>query len=212
MSDVVQPTANRALRRAFTLEALPDVVFGSRNMVWWGTLGFIVIEAYGLLICVAAYFYLRQNYYAWPPYRIAEPKLILPNIQLAVMLLSLVPAYLMDRAAKRFDGGAVRVLLLVCIAFLIAICALRWFEFGAINTRWDTTAYGSIQWFTVGFHATLLVLEFGEAVGLALILFVGTPPAKIMADVSDVSFYWYFMILGWVPLWFIVYILPHLTR
>ena len=36
---------------------------------------------------------------------------------------------------------------------------LRWWELWALNTRWDTTAYGSAAWTIVGFHTSLLLLD-----------------------------------------------------
>jgi hypothetical protein len=34
-------------------------------------------------------------------------------------------------------------------------------------------------------------------------------PIKAMSDVSDNSFYWYFMVLSWLPLYLIVYVGPY---
>jgi len=45
---------------------LPTVVFGHRGLLWWGTLGFAVIESITMLLAVATYFYLRRNV-SFPP-------------------------------------------------------------------------------------------------------------------------------------------------
>src|SRR3954468_17537915 len=39
----------------------PTVVFGSRSLMWWATLGFMVIEGWTLALLVASYLYFRQN-------------------------------------------------------------------------------------------------------------------------------------------------------
>ena len=52
--------------RALDVSTLPTTVFGHRSHMWWGTLGFMLIEGTTLLVCVASYFYLRLNFTTWP--------------------------------------------------------------------------------------------------------------------------------------------------
>ena len=47
------------------LAELPTVTFGHRSLMWWGTLGFMVIEGWTLALIVAMYFYVRQNFLNW---------------------------------------------------------------------------------------------------------------------------------------------------
>ena len=54
---------------------LPTTTFGHRSLVWWGTLGFIVIEGSTLFVCVVSYFYVRQNFPTWPPEHVLRPSL-----------------------------------------------------------------------------------------------------------------------------------------
>src|SRR5205823_10611003 len=57
----------KSLRPAGNLAELPSVTFGHRSLMWWGTLGFMVIEGWTVALLVAAYLYLRPNYQSWPP-------------------------------------------------------------------------------------------------------------------------------------------------
>jgi heme/copper-type cytochrome/quinol oxidase subunit 3 len=188
---------------------LPTVTFGHRSLMWWGTLGFMVIEGWTLALIVAMYFYIRQNFLTWPPLTTPLPSRLIPTINLVVMLVSVAPVYLVERAARRLDVGSVKIWLLVSSLISLAIPVLRWYELWAINVRWDTNAYGSAAWLIVGTHATLLLLDVADTIGLTLFYWFKRMPIKAMSDCVDNSLYWYFMVAIWVPLYLIVYIGPY---
>ncbi len=190
--------------------ALPTVTFGPRSLMWWGTVGFMTIEGWTTALLVGAYFYLRQNYVSWPPLRTPHPSLLIPTINLAVFLISLVPAAMVANASKRLDEPAVkRWLLVMCVAVLPTL-VLRWWDLWALNTRWDTTAYGSAAWTIVGFHTSLLLLDIIDTLGLTLLFFIREMPVKAFSDAADNSFYWYFTAGLWIPLYLILYVGPRI--
>lgn len=189
---------------------LPSTTFGSRDIVWWGTLAFLLIEGTTLVVCVTSYLYLRRAEAAWPPEHTLRPDLFWPTVHVALLVGSNAFAVLADRAARRFDLPALRRWLLVLLAVAAAALVLRWMDFLALNVRWDTNAYGSVAWFTVGFHATLLVAEFGELAVMLALLASSRREDKHYSDASDVAFYWYWLTGAWVPLWFMVYVSPRL--
>jgi heme/copper-type cytochrome/quinol oxidase subunit 3 len=201
-----------AVRMELDVSRLPTTVFGHRSHMWWGTLGFMLIEATTLLVCVASYFYLRLNFPTWPPEHTLLPSLFWPTMHVAVMLASAVPMALADRAAKRFDLNALRRWLLVSCGFAVAFLFLRWQDFLALNVRWDANAYGSIAWATVGFHGTILVLQVVESLIFTLFMLRDTIEEKHFSDASDSAFYWYFLIGSWVPLYIVVYLSPYFLR
>ena len=188
---------------------LPTVTFGHRSLMWWGTLGFMIIEGWTLALIVAMYFYIRQNFLTWPPLRTPLPSLAIPTINLVIMLLSVVPVFLVDRAARRLDQRGVKIWLLVSTLISLPIPVLRWYELWALNVRWDSNAYGSAAWLVVGTHATLLLLDVADTIGLTLFYWFKRMPIKAMSDCVDNSFYWYFMVAIWVPLYLIVYVGPY---
>jgi heme/copper-type cytochrome/quinol oxidase subunit 3 len=178
-------------------------------MAWWGTVGFAVIEGVVLVICVTSYFYLLRNFVAWPPLGTPLPSLAVPITGLVIMLLSLIPMAIAARYAKRLALKPMRIALAVSLIFKLAILVIRWFEFKAINTWWNSDAYGSILWITVGFHATLLLIDAAEDMGLLLILFLSSRAwERHFSDVTDDTLYWYFTVASWLPLFVIVYLLP----
>ncbi len=198
----------KPVRVVADVSALPSVTFGQRGLLWWGTLAFIVIEGWTLALIVGAYYYVRQNFDHWPPFPTAPPRLTIGNVQLLVMLASIVPVAFADRAARRLDKPRVRAALTVASLMLIAVAVLRWYEFWSLNVKWDTNAYGSAQWNVLGWHATLIAVELGELIGLALIMYRPRVPVRFMSDTCDMAFYYYFLILVWLPLYVLAYWLP----
>jgi len=190
------------------VSGLPDITYGHRNVVWWGTVGFMLIEGTTLAMCAATYLYLRRNFAMLPPERIPVPGLGLATLEVALMLASFVPIALLSRAAKRKDLPACRLWMLAAIAFNLAFVALRWFELADLHVRWDLNAYGSSAWLVLIVHGTLLAAEVGELAVFSLIAWTGRWEEKHFPDASDLAMYWYFMCLSWLPLYAMVFLLP----
>jgi cytochrome c oxidase subunit I+III len=198
-----------AVRVVADISGLPRTVFGHRSLMWWGTLGFIIIEGTTLFICAVTYFYLRRNFTTWPPEHIYRPALLIPTIQAALMLLSNIPMRWADRASRRMDLAGVRKAFVICSVLAVVMTVLRWFEFRALNVRWDTSAYGSAAWATVTAHGTLLLLELAETVAFTVLLWGNDVEERDLSGVADNAFYWYFMTGVWIPLYVILFLSPH---
>jgi cytochrome c oxidase subunit III len=199
----------RAMRAVADVSELPRTVFGHRSLMWWGTLGFIVIEGSTLFICVASYFYLRRNFSTWPPEHVFRPALLIPTIQAGLMLLSNIPMRWADRASNRMDVRGVRSAFVVCSVLAVIMTVLRWFEFKSLNVRWDSNAYGSVAWATLTAHGTLLLLEAAETLAFTVLLFKGPIEERDLAGASDNALYWYFMSGVWIPLYVVVFLSPY---
>ncbi len=201
----------KSVRVLADVSQLPDVTFGPRSTTWWGTLGFMVTEGLSLVICAFAYLYLRKNFYHYPPEGTRLPSLGVPIIQLIVMAISIVPMLFAARFARRLDVNGTRIALLIALVIKLGILVLRWYEFPALNTQWNSDAYGSAAWVVIGFHTTLLVLDVAEDAGFALILWTGRARARTMSDVVDDVLYWYFTVAAWVPLFVLLFLYPRWT-
>ena len=199
----------RSVRAVADVRALPRTVFGHRALMWWGTLGFIIIEGTTLVICAASYFYLRRNYPTWPPEHMYRPALLIPTIQAALMLASNIPMRLVDRASSRMDLAGVRRGLVICSVLIVLMTILRGVEFRALNVRWDTSAYGSVAWATLTAHTTLLLLEMAETIAITVMLFGDQVEERDLSGVSDNALYWYFLTGSWIPLYIIVFLTPY---
>lgn len=195
-------------RAALDVHDLPTVTFGHRDVMWWGTNGFVIVETMTLAATVASYFYLRRNFDAWPPTGTPYPSVGIPTLNLVLLLLSIVPYYLLEKAAKKLDRDNLVKWLWVSVAFSLVTNVLRGFEIAGLNTRWNSNAYGSVVWAVVITHTTLLVTDLFETLVLATIFARKREQEKHYPDASDNSLYSYFMILVWVPLYVIVYWVP----
>jgi heme/copper-type cytochrome/quinol oxidase subunit 3 len=190
------------------VSGLPTTTFSHRALAWWGTLGFIAIEGTTLFIAIIAYFYLSRNFQTWPPEHTLRPNLFWPTVQVVLLLASLVPAALADRAAYRVDLVKLRQWLLVTLVFSVLILVVRWQEFLALNVRWDSNAYGSAVWTLVGFHTTLILVDLVETAVLTAILFSSRRLDRHISDATDAMFYWNFLVAAWIPIYVIVYLGP----
>lgn len=208
MSDAIREV--RAVRPVLDVHELPSHTFGSRGEMWWGTLGFMVIEGVTLALAAVSYFYLRKNFHEWPPAGTPPPRLLAPTLNVIVMLISMWPAYRAKHAAEHYDKAGARHWLLVCSGFALLIAVLRAFEFGALETRWDSNAYGSAAWVILGFHTTLLLIDVADTVGLAAIMSRERVERKHFSGTADNSNYWYFLVWSWVVLYAIVFWGPRL--
>jgi cytochrome c oxidase subunit III len=189
---------------------LPKEGFGVASPTWWGTLGFMLIEGSTLALCAMAYSYLSRRSPHWPPSGTPLPDLTVGTVVVAALVLSLIPAVILGRAAKRMDHRATLRWLLISTAVEGVIVLLRAYELHALQVRWDTSAYGSAVWFTLGFHTTLLLLDFGEALVFSVLFWKAPIEKKHYADVEDAVVYWFFMSLIWVPLYFMLYVTPRI--
>jgi cytochrome c oxidase subunit 3 len=199
----------RATRTVADVSALPRTVFGHRSLMWWGTLGFIIIEGTTLFICVVSYFYLRRNFATWPPEHVFRPALLFPTIQVVLMVASNVPMWLADRASRRMNLHRVRIWFLVCSVLAVIMTVLRWFEFDALNVRWDSNGYGSVAWATLTAHSMLLLLQLAEVLAFTALLFGDQVEERDLSGASDNAFYWYFLTGVWVPLYVVVFLSPY---
>lgn len=194
----------------FDASRLPSTTFGHRDIVWWGTAAFLAIEGTTLFVCVVAYLYLARNEATWPPEHTLRPDLFWPTVHVALLVLSNVVAFLADKAARRFELPTLRRWLGVLLAVAAVSVALRWQDMLALNVRWDANAYGSVVWFTAGFHATLIAAELGEIAVMLGLLSSSRREDKHFTDASDVAFYWYWLTGSWVPLYLMLYVAPRI--
>ena len=190
--------------RALDVRELPTVVFGHRSLMWWGTLGIMAIEGTVFALSIMAYFYLRSHQATWP-ITSRPPDLLWGTLNTALMVVSLAPAHLAKSAAERLDLKAVRRWLLVTVGFGLAFVGIRSLEFAALNVRWDSNAYGSVVWLLLGLHTTHIVTDLIDTMVLTVLFHKGPLDGKRFVDVSENSFYWYFVVATWLPFYLVIY-------
>jgi cytochrome c oxidase subunit 3 len=197
-------------RPVINVAPLPEFAFGHRGMLWWATLTVITIEGMMFALMITTYLYLKGRSPQWPP-GAYPPALLWGTLNTAVLILSLVPNQLAKNASEKFDLRRTQFWMVVCIAFAILFNVVRVFEFRSLNVWWDTNAYGSVVWTLLGLHTTHLVTDLLDTMVLAVLMFTGPLKEKRFADVSENAFYWYFVVLAWLPIYALIYLAPRVA-
>lgn len=198
----------RAVHAVLDVRDLPTVVYGPRGLMWWGAIGFMVVEGMSYAVSLVAYYYLRRNFASWPPEPTPLPPLWLGGLSLAVLLVNVWPTWMFDRAGKRRDRSATHLWLWVSAAISLVGCGLRLLEMRLVGTRWDEHAYGSCVWGILFLHFTLIATDALETGGLAAIFTAGRDEDKHFVDATDNAFYTWFSILSWIPGFVTIYLVP----
>jgi heme/copper-type cytochrome/quinol oxidase subunit 3 len=199
------------MKIARDISALPTSAFGPRTLTWWGTLGFMALEGMGFVLAAGVYLYLMTLAPKWP-LNAPQPD-YWPGTIVALLLIVSVPLnQLLNRWAHRHELTKVRWGLVGMSLLGIAPLIVRWFEFPALLVRWDWNAYGSASWFLLGLHSLHLVTDVGDTLVLTAMMFTRHGHSgRRFSDVSDNAFYWDFVVLSWLPIYFILYWLPRLA-
>jgi len=194
-------------RRTLDVSALPNYAFGNAGLVWWGTVGFMVIEGSMFVIGLVVYFYLRLQVRDWPP-SLPNPDLRYGTANLMLVLISLVPAYLAKVAAEKYDLRGLRIWLATLVLFGIGNVVLRGFEYTALNCRWDDNAYGSIVWVLLSMHTIHIATDVADSIVLLVLMVTGPITKSRFVDVGENSLYWYFIVAWWIPIYAAIYWMP----
>ena len=194
-------------RRTLDVGALPSFAFGHQGLIWWGTIGFMVIEGSMFVMAIVTYFFLRTRVPDWPP-GLPNPDVTLGTINLLVLLASVIPNQMTKRAAEHMELRRVQRLLLVCLGFGVVFLVVRAFEFGALGALWNSNAYGSIVWVIMGLHTAHLLTDVLDTAVLTALMFTAHAEPKRFVDVSENALYWYFVVLSWIPIYLTVYFAP----
>lgn len=198
-------------RATIDVSELPAHAFGNRSIMWWATVGVIAIEAAVFAATIATYFYLQGNEKSWPPADTPLPDLLWPSINVLILLVSLVPNQIVKSAAEHHNLRTIRIGMIVADLFAVAFVVVRALEFRHLNVSWDSNAYGSITWTLLGFHTFHLVTDLADSIVLTVLMFSRhAHEGKRFVDVAENSFYWYFVVISWIPIYGVLYWAPRL--
>jgi heme/copper-type cytochrome/quinol oxidase subunit 3 len=125
-------------------------------------------------------------------------------------LVTTMPARLAARAATRLDHAAVRRALVLQSAGALLLMLLRIPELGALHTRWDSHAYGSIVWTTIGLHIVIALTDVADTIGLTAIFLRGREENKHFTGIHDNSLYWYFIVVSWIIVDLVIFVGPRI--
>jgi cytochrome c oxidase subunit III len=194
-------------RSAVDLSGLPTYAFGPRVTTWWGTFSFCLLEGTGFALAVGGYLYLAATNPRWSDDAVRLP-LSWSAVFTGVLVLSVLPNFLIKRAAMREDLAKVRRLLVVMSIVGVVLVGIRVMEFAVLPVRWDKSAYASFVWVLLGLHGTHVLTDVVDTVVVTVLMFTRHGRGKRFSDVEDNAFYWYFVVLSWLPLYLALYWVP----
>jgi heme/copper-type cytochrome/quinol oxidase subunit 3 len=199
-------TAAAAPSAPITLDVskLKNHAFGSRSTLFWGVMLLCLIEGTALALLFTSYFYVRGNFYEWPPSD-RTPSLV-GAVATAVLLASIVPMVLTGRAARDMDLARTRRWQIISTLVGAVALGLRAWEIHALPFSWSENAYASVVWGSIGFHTVDFVAEMGEMIVLSALLSKGPVEDKHFEDVEVNAFFWAFLVLVWLPFAGVFYI------
>jgi heme/copper-type cytochrome/quinol oxidase subunit 3 len=176
--------------------------------MWWGAVLLVAIESTMMGLALVSYFYLRGNYDVWPPSGVGDAAFRWGAAATAVTVGSLLPNLMLARAARRGDVRAGRLNLLLTTLLGAGALWLRSRELASVPFRWDTHAYGSLYWITLGLHTFHIVTGMIENVLLLTLLYRGPIEKKRVEDMEASSILWAMVGLEWIPGFLVLYLDP----
>ena len=194
-------------RLVLDVSPLPKFAFGHKGLIWWGTVGYMVIEGSMFVMGLIVYFYLRLKVDAWPP-SLPDPQIGFATANLCVVLASCLPNAFAKKAAEALDLRKTRLWLVVLTLTGLVALLLRAFEYTQLNCRWDDNAYGSIVWVLLSLHTIHVATDVIESAVLTAVMFIGPVTERRFVDASENSLYWYFIVAWWIPIYVTIYLAP----
>jgi cytochrome c oxidase subunit III len=202
--------------RVIDVSELPTSKYDYHEPLWWGNLWGLVIETVAFGVLIAAYVTVWMLTSPFPPPQVDRfpvnynpvPDLTIPTINLAVLLLSLIPGVLLDLKARQKDEKTVKILLIITLAFNIAAIILRFYEFDSLYFKWDDNAYGSVVWAILVTHLLHLFIMAAEDVFELVWVNAKGLDEKQAFHLTALAVYWYWVVGVWILLYALVYLAP----
>jgi cytochrome c oxidase subunit III len=192
---------------ALDVSGLPSYGFGHRSLMWWGTAGMMAIEGTAFAFMIVIYFYLRSLSDTWP-YGAPAPELVWGTVNLVLVLASVWPNLLTDKAALDQDLRKTRLGLIVLGVIGFFLLAIRALEFTALNVTATDSAYGSVVWILMILHTFNLATDYVDTLVLTAVMYNKPLEGKRFVDVAENSGYWNFVVVTWIPIYAVIYFGP----
>jgi cytochrome c oxidase subunit III len=195
---------------------LPTSSWDHRAPLWWGNLLLLFIETATVVLLIATYLYVWRNFPEFPPPNSnsvppvydTRPGLGASTANLLLLLLSCLPMYWTDLAARRLDSRRVMLGLGVMSLVAVASTILHFYEFPATKFEWNSNAYASVLWTTLGLHVIYVLAGLGEFLVMAAWTAKHGVDEKHGLDITLAGGYWYWVAGIWAVIYAVMYIGP----
>lgn len=196
--------------RLIDVGRLPTLVSGRSATVWWAMMLMIAIEATVFATLIASYFYLRLFQADWPPPGVDPPELLLPTLNTLVLLVSSAFMSYGDRGMMHGNVRKLLVGLSCAVGLAVLFLVLKAIEYSHVSYFWSDHAYGSIVWLIIGFHSLHVLSLVLKSLVIGSLAWHGYFDERRYVGVQINGIYWHFVVLVWVPLYFVLYWSPRL--
>ena len=211
--------ARTARNTVLDVSDLPTTILDGHSALWWGNALLLAIETAMFGILIAIYFSVLMQTEPFPPPRVERmpvlyqsyPDLTLPIIGLIVILISMIPAVMLDISARKKRVALIKILLPITLTLNIVAIVVRYYEFDSLHFKWADNAYGSITWMILGMHLFHLIVLACEDVFLLAWTYTKGVDDKHILDLTVLGVYWYWIVGIWLVLFGIVYLVPRFT-
>jgi heme/copper-type cytochrome/quinol oxidase subunit 3 len=190
--------------------SLPRQLTGLASPIVWGVLLLITIEGTVLVLLVVSYFYLRLGAEAWPPPGVPLPDLLEPTIGQALLLASLLPAWLGLRAIARGRVGVLLAAIPAGVLLAGGYLVQKVLEYADADYLWTAHAYGSLDWTMSAYAMLHVVVVILAAVMVWALAWHGHFGAHRYTGVQALLIYWAFAAVGSVLFYATQYLSPYL--
>lgn len=182
---------------------------GMGSTGWWAIVFLIMIESAVFAGLIASYYYFFSNSTVWPPAGIEPPHLLIPTIYSVILIASVIPAYLGDRALANGNIGGLKLWRAIGAAMLVVFLVIKGYEYSHLDYLWDDTVYGSIVWIIAGFHSAHVLVVLIKTLSIQTLAWKGFFNERRRSAVQGATLYWFFVVTAWIPLYATVYLFPN---
>jgi heme/copper-type cytochrome/quinol oxidase subunit 3 len=176
---------------------------------YYGVLVLLLIEAAEFMALFVSYFYLRAGSAVWPPAGIKKPELLLPTLSLLVLLISLIPTTLADKAIQKGNVKGMRQGYLASLILGVVYVVLQVVYYLNLPHTWHGNAYLSLFWVVAGFHLLFTLAMLGETVWVLILAGQGYFNQERNSAVQADGLNWYFGVAMFVLVYAILYVSPY---
>jgi heme/copper-type cytochrome/quinol oxidase subunit 3 len=185
--------------------ALAPIGFDHDSPLWWGQLLMCVAEGVSLILMVAIYFYARLQFDEWPPAGANTLDWKLPAANMALLILSCLPMRLGDKAILRDDWRGAQFWSWIATAMGAAAAALQIYLMSLFKFRWDSHLYGSVVWFTLGFHTLHVVVATLETATILTFAGLGYKDERVKLALNVDEVYWFMVVVSAAVIYAVVF-------
>ena len=194
--------------RIIPKEQLPALLTGSKAPVWWALVVLVAIETTVFATFISSYFYLRFAAPEWPPAGIQEPDLLLPIINTGVLFASSVAVLVGSNGIKKGNLRRLKWGIGIGAAMEIVFFALKVVMSMQAKFGWSDHAYGSIYWTISRLHSLHVLVAICMAVVVWILALRGYFSQERRLGVEVVNIYWQFVAIIWIPVFFVLFLVP----